>query len=207
MKPIILIGGGGHCKSVIEAADSCGREIKGILDLPTTIGTSCLGYPVIGCDEDIPKFTAEYEFLITLGFIKNPSRRNRLHSLVEHAKGSFATIIASTAHVSKYARIGSGTVVLHCATINAGAQVGKGCIINTHANIEHDAVIDDYCHISTGAMINGDCKIGMNCFIGSGSVICNGVKICSDTIIGAHGLVTRDILSKGTFVGIPAKQI
>lgn len=30
MKPLILIGGGGHCQSVIEVAESSGRIIQGI---------------------------------------------------------------------------------------------------------------------------------------------------------------------------------
>lgn len=29
MKPLILVGGGGHCKSVIEAAESMGLAIGG----------------------------------------------------------------------------------------------------------------------------------------------------------------------------------
>lgn len=43
MKPIILIGGGGHCKSVIEAAESSGRAIAGILDMAENVGHEILG--------------------------------------------------------------------------------------------------------------------------------------------------------------------
>lgn len=207
MKPIILIGGGGHCKSVIEAAESCGKEIKGILDLPSTVGTSCLGYPVISTDDDIPKYVGDCEFMITLGFIKNPALRNKLHKLVETAGGELATIVASTAHVSRYAEVGKGTVILHCATINAGARIGMGCIINTHANIEHDVRIGDFCHVSTGVMINGDCSVGENSFIGSGSILCNNVSVCPDVVLGAGSVVTNDIFSGGTYVGTPAKLI
>ena len=32
-RPIILLGGGGHCASVIEAAESAGVLILGILDI------------------------------------------------------------------------------------------------------------------------------------------------------------------------------
>jgi len=192
---------------VIEAAESSGREIKGILDLPTTVGSKCLGYSVIGTDDDIPKYADECEFIVTLGFIKNPILRNKLHRLVEEANGKFATIIASTAHVSRYADIKQGTVVLHCATVNAGARIGKGSIINTHANIEHDVVIGDYCHISTGAMINGDCKVGDNTFIGSGAIVCNGLTICQNVVLGAGSVVTNDIISSGTYIGTPAKRI
>lgn len=206
MKPLILIGGGGHCKSVIEAAESIGYKITGIIDMPQYLGSECLGYNVIGNDNDIPKFVDECEFIVTLGFIKNPEPRIRLHELVKKSGGKFATIIASTAHVSKHAEIGYGTVVLHNATVNAGANIGTGCIINTSANIEHDTIIGDYCHVSTGAMVNGDCKIGDNCFIGSGTVVANSINITDNCTIGAGSVVISDILEKDVYIGIPAKK-
>lgn len=207
MKPLILIGGGGHCKSVIEATESIGREIRGILDLPEYMGAECLGYRVIGNDNDIPKYADECEFIVTLGFIKNPMPRIRLHELVKKSGGKLATVIASTAHVSRHAEIGEGTVVLHHATVNAGARIGFGCIINTAANIEHDAKVGDYAHISTGAMINGDCSIGRSCFIGSGVVVANGVSITDGSIVGAGGAVPRHITESGTYIGVPARRI
>jgi len=203
MKPIVLIGGGGHCKSVIEAAASSGREIKGILDLPSAVGSKCLGCSIIGTDDDIPKFAEECEFIVTVGFIKNPALRNKLHVLVKDANGKFATIVASTAHVSKFAEIERGSVVLHCATVNAGACIGKGSIINSHANIEHDVKIGDYCHISTGAMINGDCQVGGGTFVGSGTAVCNGVKICPNVVLCVGSIVTNDIIASGTYMALP----
>ena len=207
MKPLILIGGGGHCKSVIEAVESVGREIYGILDQPEHYGTECLGYKVVGNDNDIPKFADSCEFIVTLGFITDPAPRIRLHRLVEEYGGHFATVIASTAHVSRHAAIDDGTVILHHATVNAGAKIGFGCIINTASNIEHDAVIEDFCHVSTGSMINGDCRIGKSCFIGSGSVVANGVNISNRCVIGAGSLVYKDINIPGIYVGSPARII
>ncbi len=55
--PIILIGGGGHCKSCIDVIESEGKfQIKGIIDLPSELGNKVLGYPVIGNDDDIDSF-------------------------------------------------------------------------------------------------------------------------------------------------------
>ena len=150
-RDLVLVGGGGHCKSVIEAAESAGFRIHGVLDIPEHIGQTVLSGRIIGTDDDL-----------------------------RAAGGRLATIIASTAYVSKYASVGEGTVILHQAVVNAGAQIGCGCIINTLANIEHDAVVGDYCHISTGAMVNGDCKVGARTFLGSGSVMVNGISLYGD---------------------------
>lgn len=203
-KKLILLGGGGHCKSVIDVAESAGYNILGVLDMPEEVGKSVLNYKVIGTDEDIPLYVDKAEFVITVGFIKNPAIRIKLYNKVKEAGGTFATVIASTARVSKYASIGEGTVVMHHAMVNAGAKIGYNCIINTFANIEHDAVVGNQCHISTGAMINGDCKIGERCFIGSQSVLANGIGVGDDIIVGAGSVVRKNLREKGIYSGNPA---
>lgn len=205
MKSLILIGGGGHCKSVIEVAESAGYEIKGILDMPDEVGKEVLpGHKVIGTDDEIPQYVEECDFIITVGFIKNPALRIKLYNKVKAAGGRLATIIASTAHVSKYAELGEGTVIMHQAFVNAGAKIGDNCIINTFVNIEHDAEVGNQCHISTGTMVNGECKIGKNCFIGSQSVCANCIEIASDIIVGAGSVVRKSIRVKGIYAGNPA---
>lgn len=204
MKPLILIGGGGHCKSVIEAAESAGYSILGILDKPDDVGKEVLSSKVIGTDDDIPTFVDKAEFVITVGFILSPANRIKLYQKVKEAGGTLATIIASTAYVSKYATVGEGTVVMHHAFVNAGAKVGNNVILNTFCNIEHDAVIGDNCHISTGTMVNGDCKVGNNVFVGSQSVLANGITIADDIIVGAASFVRKSFIIKGIYSGNPA---
>lgn len=204
MKPLILVGGGGHCKSVIDVAESAGCNILGVLDMPKDMGKSVLDYKVIGTDDDIPQYIDKAEFVITVGFIKNPAVRIKLYNKVRKAGGKFATIVASTAHVSKYATLGEGTVIMHHAVVNAGANIGANCIINTFTDIEHDAVVGNHCHISTGSMVNGDCKIGERTFIGSLSVLVNGISVGDNIIVGAGSVVRKSLAQKGTYAGNPA---
>lgn len=204
MKPLMLIGGGGHCKSVIEAAESAGREILGILDTPDKVGQKILGYPVIGTDSDIPPLAVKADFILTVGHIKDSSVRRNLSQLVKQAGGKLGTVIASTAHVSRHAEIGAGTVVLHGAMVNAAAVIGENCIVNTLANIEHDTEIGDFCHISTGAMVNGGCKIGHDVFLGSQSVMLNGAEIPEGCVVAAGSFVRKTIRAKGIYAGNPA---
>lgn len=203
-KKLILVGGGGHCKSVIDVAESAGFHIKGILDIPENVGKNVLGYPIIGTDDQIKEFLDDVVFIVTVGHIKDATLRIRLHKKIVDAGGSLATIVASTAHVSKYARVGEGIVIMHYAAVNADAIIGKGCIINTFANIEHDAIIGDYCHISTGAMVNGNCIVGRETFLGSQSVMVNRIEITDGCIIGAGSLVRKSLTLKGIYSGNPA---
>lgn len=201
-KGIVLVGGGGHCRSLIEAAESAGLKIAGILERPDVGTKEILGYPVLGDDDLIRELAANHEFVVTVGFVKSPAIRRKLHQRIIKENGRLAKIIASTAYVSPHAEIGAGSVVLHHATVNASAKIGMGCIVNTAADIEHDVRIGDECHISTGVMVNGGSVIGNRVFIGSGTVVTQGVRICDDAVIGAGSLVLHDVKKAGVIFGV-----
>ncbi|MDL2215353.1 acetyltransferase [Dysgonomonas sp. OttesenSCG-928-M03] len=204
---LILVGGGGHCKSVIDVAEKAGFFIIGVLDVPENLGKSILDYKVIGTDDDIPNYVDEVLFIVTVGQIKDSTLRIRIHDRIMSAGGRLATIISPTAQISKYASIDEGTVILHQAAINADTKIGKGCIINTFANIEHDSIVGNYTHISTGAMVNGDCKIGESVFVGSQSVLSQGVSVADNSVISAATFVSKSIKSAGIYAGNPVRKI
>lgn len=204
---LILVGGGGHCKSVIDVAERAGYEIYGVIDEYKQLGETILGYPVLGGDDAIEKYVGEASFLITVGFITNPQVRMHLYNKIISLGGVMATVISPYAYVSPYASIGQGTVVMHNACIGVGCVVGDNVIINTFSNIEHESNVGNHCHISTGAMINGSCVIGERVFVGSQSTIANQVAISSDVIVGAGSLVRKSIDTKGVYAGNPLKFI
>lgn len=208
-QPLILIGGGGHCKSCIEVIHSSGQwDIQGILDRADMVGTSVLDYKVIGTDEDVDQWIARgYHFLITVGQIKSALPRKRLYELLKQRNALMATVISGHAIVSAYAAIGEGTIIHHRASVNADAVIGNNCIINTAANIEHDVRIGDHTHISTGSMLNGNVQTGSECFIGSGSIISNGITIGNEIVVGAGSLVRTHLSAKGVYAGVPCKSI
>ena len=71
---------------MIEVAESAGYEIKGILDMPDEVGKEVLpGHKVIGIDDEIPQYVEECDFVITVGFIKNPTLRIKLYNKVKKA--------------------------------------------------------------------------------------------------------------------------
>jgi sugar O-acyltransferase (sialic acid O-acetyltransferase NeuD family) len=209
VQKLILVGGGGHCRSCIEVVQSIKQyEIAGVIDKDKN-KSSILGFPIIGDDDCIPACIKEnqYQFVITLGQIKNSAGRRNLFEFVRKYGGEIPEIIASSAFVSKYAKISNGTTIMHNAFVNANAVVGSACIINTGALIEHDVVIGDYCHLSTKVVINGGVQVGSDCFIGSGAIISHNISICNNCTIGAGTVVVHSIEEPGVYVGNPARRI
>ena len=197
---VIVIGGGGHAKVVIDCIISAGDTVAGILDDALAVGTTVLSIPVLGTTDSWIKFK-DYKFIIAIG--NNGVR----HEISSHITANWYTAIHPSATVSRFATIGEGSVIMPRSVINAGASIGRHCIINTAAVIEHDSVIGDFARISPSAALAGNVKIGEETHIGIGASIKNNITVCADVTVGAGATVVKNITEKGTYVGIPARRI
>jgi sugar O-acyltransferase (sialic acid O-acetyltransferase NeuD family) len=195
VKPLLLIGGGGHSHACIDVIESEYKySIEGIV-LPTRVErVDVMGYPVIGTDEDLPALLQHTpNAIVTVGQVKSAAIRVKLFELLKTHGAHLSIIQSPSSYRSKHAVIGEGTILMHGSLVNAGAQVGANCIINSQVLIEHDVEIADHCHISTGAKVNGGARIGKGTFVGSGSILKEGVTIGAGVVIGAGQLVLKDV--------------
>ena len=193
MKEIILIGGGGHCKSVIDVIEQEGRfKIAGIVDKPELLGSKVLGYQIIGNDSNLNNLAKKYQYaLVTVGQIKSPLLRIKLFELAVKSGFILPSVVSPRAYLSKHAAVGKGTIIMHDALINANAKIGENCIINSKALIEHDVIIESHCHISTGAIINGASVVESNTFFGSNSLTKESIVVKKDSVVGGGNVVLK----------------
>ncbi|MBQ4581762.1 MAG: acetyltransferase [Oscillospiraceae bacterium] len=197
---VMLIGGGGHAKVIMDIVQACGDTVVGLLDDGIEIGTVVQGVPVVGAAIDAEKFT-DCRFIVAVG--NNVIR----HRIVDALALRWYTAVHPSAVISPNAVIGEGSVVMPAAVVNAGAKVGRHCIINTAAVVEHDNVIGDYAHVSCGAVLTGAVHVGEEALVGAAAVVRNNVHICAGCIVGAGSVVITDMKEKGTYAGIPARKM
>lgn len=197
---VIMIGGGGHAKVLIDCIECIGDKVVGILDDALMPGTKILNVPVLGKVNAWQEYP-ECKYIIAIG---NNAARQRI---AESIAADWYTVIHPTAVVSKYASVGKGSVVLPRSVINAGAVIGNHCIINTAAIVEHDNRIGDYVHISPNAALAGTVTVGECTQIGIGASVKNNINICENCVIGAGAAVVKDITESGTYIGVPARRM
>lgn len=198
---VILIGGSGHARSLIDCIQASGDQIAGILDDGLKIGDDVLGVPVLGKIDEWEAFR-EHLFLVAIG---DNGIRTRIAESMEDVR--WYTAIHPAAEVSRYAQVGAGTVVMANAVINSCATVGKHCIINTGAIVEHDNRLEDFVHLSPRVAMGGAVTIKKGTHVGIGAVIRDNQTICGGCVIGAGAVVVKDITEPGTYVGIPARRL
>ncbi len=179
MNDLILLGGGGHCRSAIDVIEQEARfNIVGIVDAKEKVGSKVFNYEVIGSDNDLPLLSKTYNYaLVTVGHIYDNSIRVMLFEKVQTLGFTSPVIVSPMAYVSRHAKIGDGTIVMHQSLVNAGANIGNNCILNTKSLIEHDATIGNHTHVSTAATVNGGTIVGEHSFIGSNSTTKEYTKI------------------------------
>ncbi len=202
MKKIIIIGASGHGKVIADIAVQCGYEKILFLDDDPKI-KECGGFPIVGTSRESIEYT-EYDFIVGIG---DARVRKRIQEQLESEGLHVITLIHPSAVVADSALIQSGTAVMAGAVINPGAKIGKGCIVNTCSSIDHDCVVSDYVHISVGAHIAGMVQIGVRTCVGAGATVSNNLSICGDCVIGAGAVVIKNIETRGTYIGVPARMM
>ena len=197
MKKVIIIGASGHAKVIADIVIKNGDKLVGFLDDNIQLPDKVIGYPYLGVISNYSKYADDCCFVIGIG---NNSIRKRI---AENMNVKWYTAIHPSAQIAIDTVIGEGTVVMADAVINTSAKIGKHSIVNTASVIEHDNVIGDYVHISPNATLCGTVNIGNLTHIGAGVTVKNNVSVCQDVIVGAGGVVVKDIITAGIYVGVP----
>ena len=192
---LLLIGGGGHCRSCIDVIRMTNQyQIVGIIDVKEKVGQQLDGVNIIGTDDELEKFLPEIDqVLITVGKLGRSEIRKRIYMGVQRLDGKFATVVSPRSHISSTANVAIGTIIMHDVCIDASVKVAENCIINTKALLAHDAVVGSHTHIATRATLNGAAEVGRNVFVGSHAVISNHCSVGDNAVIGGGVIVKTDV--------------
>ncbi len=195
-KKIILAGGGGHAKVVIDAINKMGTyTICGIVDIRMKKGERVSGVPVVGDDDafkTIFKKKVRHAF-IGIGSIGNCDARKKVYGNLRSIGFQLPIIAHPSAVVAHDVEIGEGTFIAAGAVINPGAKIGKNAIINTSASIDHDCVIGNFVHVAPGAVLSGGVTVGDETHIGTGASVIQGTSIGKKCFISAGMTVCEDM--------------
>jgi UDP-perosamine 4-acetyltransferase len=196
---VVIIGGGGHAKVVIDAMQRSATHIlAGILS--TGNETEVYGVPVLGGDDLLPTLRDQgiEGFFVAIG--SNVVRRKLFDKAVA-AGLTPVNVIHPSAVISPHVTLGSGIVVMANGVINPGSTIGDNVIINTGTTVDHDADIGADVHIAPGSHLAGNVTVGAGSFLGVGTVVIPGITIGQRVVIGAGTAVYRNLPDDAKVVG------
>lgn len=202
MKKLVLIGAGGHARSVVDSLAAVGEyEIVGFIDRDVV---SYRGIRTIGRDEDLPKLyeSGVQHAFVCVGYLGKGRQREAISQMLLDLGFELATVIDPSAAIADDAEIGRGSFVGKLAVVNANASIGPMSIINSGAVVEHDCKVGDFSHVSVNATLCGGVVVGEAAFVGAGATVVQGVTLGNRSIVGAGSVVLTDVPASKTVVGV-----
>ena len=120
-------------------------------------------------------------------------------------KTQFFTFIHPTALLMEDIEIGEGSFIGAYSILTTNIKIGKHAILNRGNHIGHDCQIGNYFSAMPGAIVSGNVILGENVYMGTNSSIREKIQVCSNVTIGSNATVVKNIITSGTYVGVPGK--
>lgn len=193
---IILYGGGGHAKTLIDLIRGDDRfDLIGIVDDVQPVGATVLGIPVIGIGDDLVRIRATGVSLAVnaIGGIGNPDIRWRIFQRIEAAGFAQPSLVHPRAFVEETVRIDDAVQVLAGTYISSDSSVAYGTVLNAGVILSHDNHLGRCVNLSPGATLGGNVSIGDFTQVGMRATINAGVTVGSHVRIGNGATVKSDV--------------
>jgi sugar O-acyltransferase (sialic acid O-acetyltransferase NeuD family) len=197
---LIIYGGGGHGKSLIDLARLLGSyRLVGIVDDGIPRGEKIMDLPVLGGSEVLPELFAQGVRLAVnaVGGIGNVQIRIKVFEKLAKAGFVCPALVHPRAFVEASAALSPGVQIFAHAYVGSQTRLGYGCIVNTGAILSHDCVLGDYVNISPGAILAGEVQVGAGALIGMGATINLQARVGAGARIGNGATVKQDVPEEG----------
>ena len=176
---LLLVGAGGFGRIVAEQAML--QYDCAFVDDGQVVGSEICGIPVVGGIADLTELRKDYGLLVV--GIGNNKFRAQVYEKAKVLGYAFPNIIAHSAYISLYAKIGYGCVVVQNACVQNGAVIGDGVLLNAGTEVHCDATVGDYALVYTNSVIRTGAAVGNYVRIGSNCTICNNATVPDDADI------------------------
>lgn len=207
MKDLIIIGSGGHCRSVISIAKllASWSTIR-IADLDFKNQEEfIMGVKVTSLNECLKRNKDNLEIFTAIG---DNQKRKIIYNGLSNEGYKFINLIHPKSFIDQSAHIGNGNYIGQFSNIGAEVKIGNCNIINSYANLEHEVIIGNFNHMAPSTTICGRSRISNNIFMGVNSTIIQNLAISEGVIIGAGSVVFQSIEKDNQKVaGTPARNI
>lgn len=186
---LLIVGAGGHGRSLAEAARMSGRfELAGFVDDGVAPPAQVMGLPVVGPSTAL----AHYRDLADLAIVAvgNNKARENLHALLRSAGFTLATVIHPGAMVSPSAVLGAGCAIMAGAIVGTEATLGEGAIVNCGAVADHHCRVEDFGHLGVNASMAGGSVLGRGAWMQAGSAMGYHASLPPGTVLGPGEVAT-----------------
>lgn len=182
MKPLLIVGAGGHGRAVAEAVLlGADWSLAGFVDDGWPGLQSVWEHPVLGDTGALGAVRGHATHAIVA--IGNNGVREDLHRRLLGAGFELATVVHPRAWVSPRAILGPGSAVMAGAIVGTEAVLEEGAIVNCGAIVDHHCRVGAFGHLGTGACMAGGAVLGRGAWMQAGASLGYGVRIAPGEVL------------------------
>lgn len=210
MRPLFIIGTGGHARDLASIADALAyRPVFVTRERATLDGWQ--GPDEIVLEEDAAERVTEH-FAVGIG--ENKARAAVAARL--DARLNFPPLIHPDTSFGRGSREAAerstGTVIFAGARFTSHVGIGDFATVNLNATLSHDVELGRFANVSPGASIAGNVRVGEGAWIGVAAAVNQGddtrkLEIGAWSTIGSGAVVIRDCEPHSVYAGVPARKI
>ena len=211
IKRVVILGAGGHARSVLNAFRDSNKEKKqweilGFIDEDKNNHKQILcDTPVLGGFDWLDKNGSKNIYVINA--VASPGIKKKMVEKAQKRNLRFCSLIHPSVWKSEYVINGEDTFIAAGNILTTYITIGNHVIINLSCTIGHDSIVEDFATLAPGIHVSGNALIHEGADIGAGSVILPGVNIGAWSVVGAGSVVNKDIPPSVTAAGVPARII
>lgn len=204
VRPLVLLGAGGHARVLVALARAAGHPVLGVCD-PTLAADAISRWEdldVLGDDGALDRLPpGRVALVLGIGQLATGTLRERLYAAWRARGYDFPALVHPAAWVAPGVVLADGVQVMAGAVIQPGCEIGANSIVNTRAGVDHDCRLGRDVHVSPGATLCGTVTVEDGAFIGAGATVIQGLRIGARAVVGAGVTLVRDLDPTTTVLG------
>lgn len=207
MKPLVIIGAGGHGREAVDIIEAMNAErptfeVIGFIDDGREPGSLASPYdiPVLGGLDHLRTMNVSY--VLAIG---RPDIRRRLSERLTDREP--VNIVHPLSSIGSHVEHGPGLIMAAGSRITHSVRLGQHVHLNVNATVSHDCRVGDFVTVTPGVSISGGVTIGDDVWMGIGSSVIQQIAIGDRVVVGAGAAVIRDVRADTTVVGVPAHPV
>ena len=182
-------------------------EPIGLLDDdPERHGDLVHGHEVLGGEEQLAALVPEHDRLVVaLGRIDGD--RESIAETVRKAGFSLFSAIDPDTTIADTATVGEGVIVNARTYVGPDATLEDLVNVDSTVNVSHDVHVAKGATIAPNVTLAGGVMVAENAYVGAGATVLDHRSVGTDAVVGAGSVVTKDVPSDSTVVGVPAEPV
>jgi sugar O-acyltransferase (sialic acid O-acetyltransferase NeuD family) len=209
LKDIAIVGAGGFGKETLVMINQINAInpqwlVTGFYDDGIAEGSLVAGLPVLGNLDALKAVDKELAVVVAVG---DPKIKRSVVERIQHQHLYFPTLIHPVATIGENIKAGAGCIITAGCRLTIDITLGDFVLLNLNTTVGHDVHVGAYTSIMPGVHLSGYVRVGEEVLIGTGASVLQHVTIGNRSVVGAGAVVNRDVESKRTVAGVPARSI